>query len=194
MIKLTDLPASHLVPHALQKDPSIVAIAEGIATKVRSLAAERARMIIYPRIDELPEELLDILAYDMHVEWYQEDQPIEVKRSLIKDSVRVHMTKGTPAAVETAVGAVFPGARVEEWFEYDGLPYRFRVTVGVGTQLTEEATAEALRMVAQTKNLRSHFDWIVLEHNTHESLNRFTHAELAALTQYQLRNEVLSDG
>jgi len=147
-----------------------MAIAESISAKLRNIAQQRRRVIIFPLIDELPEELLDILAWDMHVEWYQEDQPIEVKRALIKDSVRVHRLKGTPAAVETAVGAIWPGSKVEEWFEYDAPPYHFRITIAMNNQLTEESVAEALRVVDQTKNLRSHVGQIFVQKSHTETL------------------------
>jgi len=180
MTRLTDLPALLLVSSALRKDPSLVAAVEGVAARIRRLAAERVRMIIYARIDELPEELLDILAYDMHVEWYQEDQPLEVKRALIKGSVQVHMTKGTPAAVEAAVGAVFPGSRVEEWFEYGGRPYFFRITVGIGSR---GSITEALRIVDRTKNLRSWIDGIVFGGNF-ANQNRF---QISRLIMFSFR-------
>ena len=47
------------------------------------------------RFLELDEQTLDILAYDLHVDWYDHSYPIEVKRQTIKDSVKIHRRLGT---------------------------------------------------------------------------------------------------
>ncbi|MPN30134.1 hypothetical protein SDC9_177592 [bioreactor metagenome] len=117
--------------------------------------------IIYARIDELDEEILDILAYDLHVDWYDYTYPIEVKRATIKDSVKVHRKLGTKYAVETALGNVFPGTKVSEWFQYGGDPYMFKVNIGITeTGVTVEKQAAVLERVRFYKNLRSHLEAI----------------------------------
>jgi len=114
------------LPPTLKDDPEINALGRAIAGQLQITAQQIRRNIIYARIDELDEQTLDILAYDLHVDWYDHSYPIEVKRQTIKDSVKIHRRLGTKYAVETALGAVFPGTRVEEWFEYGGDPYTFR--------------------------------------------------------------------
>jgi phage tail P2-like protein len=80
---------------------------------------------IYTRIDELPEDLLDILAYDFKVDWYDYGYPISVKRDLIKNSVKVHMMMGTKFAVETGIRSLYPNSELEEWFDMAGsIPFR----------------------------------------------------------------------
>lgn len=82
-------------------------------------------VLIYSRFDELPEELVDILAYDMHVDWYDYNYPLEAKRDLVKNSVKVHKKMGTKYAIETALGSLFPESEVEEWFQYEENPDTF---------------------------------------------------------------------
>ena len=102
------------LPPALKNDPNMLALAQTIAEQLQATARQIKQNIIYARIDELDEQTLDILAYDLHVDWYDYSYPIEVKRRTIKDSVRVHRRLGTKYAVETALGAVFPGTKVQE--------------------------------------------------------------------------------
>ena len=102
------------LPPTLKDDPEINALGRAIAGQLQITAQQIRRNIIYARIDELDEQTLDILAYDLHVDWYDHSYPIEVKRQTIKDSVKIHRRLGTKYAVETALGAVFPGTRVEE--------------------------------------------------------------------------------
>ena len=118
------------LPPVLKNDPKMIALARTIAEQLQVTARQIEKNIIYARIDELDEQTLDVLAYDLHVDWYDYSYPIEVKRQTIKDSVKVHRKLGTKYAVETALGAVYPGTKVQEWFEYGGKPYTFRVIIG----------------------------------------------------------------
>lgn len=68
---------------------------------------------------------------------------------------------GTKYAVEKALGAVYPGTKVEEWFEYGGDPYKFRVVIGATEAgITAGRQAAVLDRVRFYKNLRSHLEAI----------------------------------
>ena len=101
------------LPPALKNDPDMMALAQTISAQLQTTAAEVRKNIIYARIDELDEATLDVLAYDLHVDWYDYSYPIEVKRRTIRDSIQVHRRLGTKYAVEKALGAVYPGTKVE---------------------------------------------------------------------------------
>lgn len=147
------------LPPTLKDDPEINALGRAIAEQLQITARQIRKNIIYARIDELDEQTLDILAYDLHVDWYDHSYPIEVKRQTIKDSVKIHRRLGTKYAVETALGAVFPGTRVEEWFEYNGDPYTFRVIINATENgVTAAQQAAVLERVIFYKNLRSHLE------------------------------------
>ena len=73
----------------------------------------------------------------------------------------VHRRLGTKYAVETALGAVFPGTRVQEWFEYGGEPYMFKVIIGATESgVSADRQAAVLERVRFYKNLRSHLEAI----------------------------------
>ena len=58
------------LPPVLKNDPNMLAIATVIAEQLQATAQQIRKNIIYARIDELEEPILDILAYDLHVDWY----------------------------------------------------------------------------------------------------------------------------
>ena len=152
---------SECLPEALKKDPKMVALANATAAALLDTSGIMNSVLIYSRFDELPEELVDILAYDLHVDWYDYSYPIEVKRRTIRDSIQVHRRLGTKYAVEKALGAVYPGTKVEEWFEYGGDPYKFRVVIGATEAgITADRQAAVLDRVRFYKNLRSHLEAI----------------------------------
>ena len=149
------------LPPALQKDPSAVALAETMADLLAQRRSEIEQLRIYPVIDRLDEQLLDILAYDFKVDWWDADYSLEEKRRTLKDSWRVHKVLGTKAAVETALRAIYPKAQVQEWFEYGGEPYRFKLDIDLTGELSDAARPwRVLERVNFYKSLRSHLDSI----------------------------------
>ena len=119
------------LPEVLRNDESMAALAASVAQVLARRPEEIQRLAIYPRIDELPEELLDILAYDFKVDWWDADYTLEEKRRTLKDSWRVHRMLGTKAAVELAISAIYLNTKVSEWFEYGGEPYHFKLLIDV---------------------------------------------------------------
>jgi phage tail P2-like protein len=139
----------------------MTALARVIAEQLQGTVRQIGKNIIYARIDELDEQTLDVLAYDLHVDWYDYSYPIEVKRQTIRDSVRVHRRLGTKYAVEPALGAAFPGTRGQEGFEYGGEPYMFKVIIGATESgVSADRQAAVLERVRFYKNLRSHLEAI----------------------------------
>lgn len=150
-----------LLPPSLKNDPDMLALAKTIAQELHLTAENIEKNIIYARIDELDEQMLDILAYDLHIDWYDYSYPIEAKRATIKSSIKVHRRLGTKYAVETALSAVFPDTKIEEWFEYDGQPYTFRINIDITeTGVAKELQTAVLDRVRFYKNLRSHLETI----------------------------------
>ena len=149
------------LPAALQKDPSVVALAEAMADLLAQRPEEIEQLRIYPVIDRLDERLLDILAYDFKVDWWDADYSLEEKRRTLKDSWRVHKMLGTKAAVETAIRAIYPRTTVQEWFEYGGEPYHFRLNINVSNEtIASEKQRRVLERVNFYKSLRSHNDGV----------------------------------
>lgn len=150
------------LPMAIREDLSVTALAEAAAEALARAPTEIDLLRIYPGIDRLEETLLDILAQDFKVDWWDADYSLEEKRRTLKDSWRVHKLMGTKAAVEAAVSAVYPETKVEEWFEYGGNPYGFRINLNLtGTKWNEERPRRILERVEYYKSLRSHLDGMI---------------------------------
>ena len=154
------------LPAPLEQDQHMHELGETAADAIVSMWANIILPAIYTRIDELPEDLLDILAKDFKVDWYDFNCDLDAKRALIKDSIYVHKHLGTAAAVKRALSDVWPASTVEEWFTYSGSPYHFRVILT--GNYTPEIEAQARRAVNLTKNVRSILDSIIF--NSGESI------------------------
>jgi len=91
------------LPRVLAEDENTDALGAAAAEVLAAQQADIALASIYARIDELPEGLLDILAYDFKVDWYDYDASLDIKRATIKDCFFIHRTRGTKAAVARGV-------------------------------------------------------------------------------------------
>ena len=96
------------LPPVLRNDSRMIALGQVVAEELSDRMSEIEKAAIYPRIDELDEALLDILAYDFKVDWYGYDYPLETKRALLKSSFYIHRHLGTKGAVEAAIQSVYP--------------------------------------------------------------------------------------
>ena len=78
--------------------------------------------------------------------------------SIIRDSVRVHQKLGTKAAVEMALGGIHPKSEIEEWFDYGGKPYRFRIVLDTTESRVAADYDEIIKTVDIYKRLTAHLD------------------------------------
>lgn len=147
------------LPPALAADENMRALAQAVAQVLARRPGEIEQTLIYPRISRLDGPLLDILARDFKVDWWDSDYSLEEKRRTLEGSWQVHKTLGTRAAVEQAISAIYPNTRVQEWFEYGGGPYRFRLEIDITHDTkNSEKQARALARLGYYKNLRSHME------------------------------------
>ena len=149
------------LPDVLRNDEDMLALATSIAEILTEHTSEIGNVSIYSRIDELPEDLLDIMAYDFKVDWWDGNYTLEEKRDTLKNNWRVHKMLGTKAAVETAISAIYPDTEVLEWWEYGGSPYHFRLLIDATYENVDpEKHQRVLERIEFYKNVRSVLDEI----------------------------------
>ena len=146
----------NILPSVLRDDAGMEKLARTVAENINGILPQINRAGIYFRINELDEGLLDVLASDMNIEWYNYNASIEEKRAIIQNSWNIHKHTGTKNALNSVISDVIPGTSVEEWFEYDGDPYHFRMKIP-GTW-TPEKKAWITKAISLVKNVRSVVD------------------------------------
>lgn len=163
MNKLNDFVLTNILPKNLLKDEFVKSLSESIDIQIKQLYKEVDNFSNLNDVDKLPEFLLDYLAYERHVDFYEYDGDIGKKRDLIKLSMKWHMHKGTKYAVEEIAATVFDTAKVVEWFDYGGDPYRFRVEIGSESSgRNKNNKKRLLALINTTKNTRSWLDGILI--------------------------------
>lgn len=150
------------LPPPLKDDRSTEALGEAAAEVLAARPAELDRLRIIPNIDGQDEGVLDILARDFKVDWWNPNYSLEEKRRTVKSSWKVHKLLGTKTAVETALRAIYPNSWVEPWFEYeDGRPYHFRIHIDLSDVMGDETRPwHVMERVQYYQSLRDHLDEI----------------------------------
>jgi len=150
MVDLFNIRLEALLPDSLQQDPDVVALAKAITPELQEIALAIANCVLISRIDELSGPVLDLLAWQWHVDFYEITLPIEQKRELVKNAIAWHKRKGTPSAVEELVRVTFFSGDVVEWWEYGGNPGYFKVII-TDPSATNERAQEFIAAVNSVK-------------------------------------------
>lgn len=90
-----DIDFLSLVTPSISFDPAIAAAASGSGAELTVNRDLIPLELIYSRIDELPEEVLDHVAWGFHVDGYELATTVRQKRYLIKNFYDFHRYKGT---------------------------------------------------------------------------------------------------
>lgn len=158
MSDLSKIDLKSLLPSSIADDETVRAICDSIAGKLQMIDEKSELVLLLPRLDYLPEVLIDELAWQYHVDFYDYSASIDKKRALVREAIAWHRKKGTPAAVEAVCAAVFSSAKVYENWQYGGNPYHFQVRM-----ITEGIPAQSVidnlyRAISESKNVRSWLD------------------------------------
>jgi phage tail P2-like protein len=155
-----------VIPSSIAGDPQIQAMIDALDPELQSVSFDTREALIYSRIDELSEEVIDLLAWQFHVDFYEPmGLPLDIKRGLVKTAILVHKRKGTKWAVEELCGVVFGDTQVRPWFEYGGEPYHFNISID--TTLPDQYAWEKFFLALDvTKSVRDWLDAIEIRRET----------------------------
>ena len=80
MNRLKNLQLMQLLPASIAADTTVKNISLSVETILQKVAGQTAAVLLLPHLDELPEAIIDELAWQYHVDTYSADLPIGVKR------------------------------------------------------------------------------------------------------------------
>ena len=171
MIDLENLRLADILPERL-KTREILAIANALDGQLKEITKSIFDIVIMPRIDEMPEDIVDNLAWQLHVDFYEPlGLDLDKKRALVKNSIVWHRHKGTKYALESIIRTLFlTDFKIEEWFEYGGEPYFFRI-VSRDALREKEQYNDLIRAVHELKNERSWLESLTFHQEAEASLH-----------------------
>ena len=167
MADLSNTKLVDLLPASISGDANVIAAASAIDGELQKVTALIPETVLIARIDVLPEKVLDLLAWQWHVDFYDPvGFSIEKKRAVIKNSSAWHRKKGTPWAVKHSLLSAglervditerIPGAH---WAQFD-------VQIDVLEQpLPSNAISSAFDLIHAYKAARSHLRNLIVALN-----------------------------
>lgn len=161
MIDVYNVTLLDLLPENLKQDEDVKAIAEAITPELQSISLEIKDIIELAKLGVLPEKIIDLLAWENHVDFYDTTLPLEQKIKLIENADFHHARKGTPAAVEDLIVTLFGEGKVVEWFEYGGERGYFKVVTN-NRSVTEEKAQEFTAALNSVKRKSAWLDFVEL--------------------------------
>lgn len=150
-----------MLPEPMKRDDGTAAMARVAAEELERRGIESGLPRLWGRFDDMAGDLLDTLAEDLGLTWYDSDAPAAVKRELLKNSGQVFRRLGTKWAVENVIGTYFGEGFVREWFEYDGEPGHFRV-YSPNPSVNQERLEEFLSLLERVKRTSAKLDGIFI--------------------------------
>lgn len=160
MTELENLKLSDIMPPNLLRDPFVKAMCDALDVQLNKLVENNKKISIYANIDNLPEEIINYLAWQLHVDFYDENWNIKQKRDAVKNSIKWHRYKGTIGALEDYITTLFGEAKIQEWWEYSGGPYHFRINMNVENIVDIDTLKRITKAIYSIKNTRSWIDYL----------------------------------
>lgn len=171
-----------IVPENLLEDKHIRKITEVIDAALKDIYPETAYPALISRIDELDSDTIDSLAWQWHVDFYDEDLSLEVRRELVKKSIDYHRHMGTNYAVDGVIKTCFQNAEIQENWEYGGNPYCFKVIIIHAGIPDEDELGRIVQAINSVKNTRSSLDGLGFQRII--PLTRYRGCAVSAMRSY----------
>lgn len=160
-MKLEDVEIIKLLPSWMRDDGSVQGLASGSDEVTKALNAKINLLSRWDKLDQLSEAELDEMAWELNIQWYDSTAPIDVKRTVIRNSDLVYSKLGTPYAVEQIVTSYFGSGEVREWFEYGGKPHHFKV-LSSNPELVNNNLQLFLKLLGIVKRRSSWLDAVLI--------------------------------
>ena len=117
-------------------------------------------LVFYDRIQTMSERELDIVANELHVDFYDYSMSIEEKRKSCLQSFAIHSIKGTPASIIKVLNIFFKDPKLLEWYEYGSAPGRFKVQLD---EIVHNNFKELTKRIKDSKKASQHLEVIDLK-------------------------------
>ena len=119
-------------------------------------------------IDHVPSQFLPFIAWQKSVDYWDDNWPDALKRTVIKESRNLHRLKGTPIAIRQALAPFGYEVKLIEWFNQSplGTPGTFALELDlIGRELNAEVFYEVNRLIYESKSASRHISNLQITSN-----------------------------
>ncbi len=154
---------NELLPSSVKDDEVISNLSKALSSELQNITNNINQILFYPNIKQLPETIIDLLAEQFQVNFYDIlGLDLEVKRELVQNSMLWNKKKGTKAVMQQMISTLYnSNCTIKEWFEYDGEPYHFKLFID-NVSFKKEDLDNITYIINELKNVRSHLESIAI--------------------------------
>lgn len=153
-----------LLPSSIKDDSKFRAASECLDGLLEQTNSRIPELLVYSRIEELDEQALDDLAWQLSIDYYEGYSlvtTIEEKRNIVKNATLMKAHKGTRFSLERIGELLNMPLEIVEWWQTDVEltlePYEFDIFLDAGVRgAKENFYPDLIRLVNSLKNVRSH--------------------------------------
>ncbi|MGL5711194.1 MAG: phage tail protein I [Cetobacterium sp.] len=173
MIDIYDIKSNNLAPSSkLRNDEDLLFFRVVDKAIKKFILDEIEKLILLDNVDNLPEQMVDLLADELHVDFYDYSAIIKEKRHLVKTSILSHMKKGTLFPVQNILDTFFQESIIKEWFEYGGEPGKFKVEIS-DSEADYTQTNRIIKMIDSVKRTSQHLENLIFIKGDNSILNHY---------------------
>lgn len=145
-------------PENLKKYKNLEALAISFKNIFKdNIAKNIENLAFFYNLENLEEKIIDEFAWGFNIEEYKDSLDKATKIKLIKAAYWAHSKKGTKNAVVRALRNLNYEISVQEWFEYGGNPFTYRI-ITENLNKGPNWLRELIDLVDKNKNIRSILD------------------------------------
>lgn len=152
-MELKDFDLKKLLPQFMRNDPFFVSLSNSVNDIIKDCAKNIDLIFTIGKVDELPEAVLDEIAWENNLFWYYKDDSIDIKRINIKSYKKILQSLGTPWAIKKVIEDIYGSAKFIEWFDepesYN--PHEFAIFIPDQENFTQENRKRLLNRVLNVK-------------------------------------------
>ena len=157
-----------IVPNSISHDATIRGLCSAADVIMHRLETEMPKANLFENLELFAEKDLDAIAEAEEIPWYDTSYDRQVKIGIIHDYEKFAMIIGTKAAVEGVTTNVFGDSEVEEWYEYGGQQYGFKIHTQ--SLLTPNMNEIFTRVIDHVKNMRAGLESIAVNRKTEQTI------------------------
>lgn len=158
MVKFSELEIKDILPNSLLQDNKLLNLCEAIQPQFSDITQAIIQVLFLPNLSKLSGGILEHLAW-----WFNlaadESWSLAItdkqKQDLIANAIEIHRYKGTLYGLKRALTSLNIIVNIEEWFEYNGEPFNFRINIDGTGRYTPEQLKQLDHYIDRNKNVRS---------------------------------------
>lgn len=158
-VTLDKLDFKSLLPSWMQNEKDDASLADSVTLQIPTIAEKIASLSKWDRVNQMEEDELDAMAYELNITWYRYSASLAKKREIVKNARKIHRKLGTKWALEYILTIYFDDAKVLEWFDYNGVEGHFKVET-YNTATVDEDAEDFLRILDSVKKYSQILDAI----------------------------------